>query len=452
MSVINRMLQDLDKRRGRPAGDLGAGDAVRSVVPTAAGRRRQNVLLAILGLVIVSLAVGWWVQRRGAGAGTGNRAAVDVDVGKVIAADMAAVALPKGVPAVPAVVAAAPVALPAADLAAVPAAPPTSVAAAALAAAPVGARSASSVGSSTARSDAQAVVPAGAPGLAAATAPGLAAATASKQPAGAASSSSAVPARGLASAPAPGDALLAAAATRVVVPGAASAPAGMSSGAAVPPSPLEKATSFPPPRAATAGGKAADGKSYTPEQQASNLLGEAVRLEQQGRAEDAKVPLQKLLAANPLHVRARQMLAQLQLDTGNVEQARTLLAEGQRLLPDQSGFTTTLARLQVENGDVAGAIRLLEADRSSARSDPQFNAFLAALLLRVQRYDEAVQRYLVALRSDPGNASWLVGVGVALEGIGKQADAAEAYRRAEGSANLTPEMADFLSERLARLR
>ena len=62
------------------------------------------------------------------------------------------------------------------------------------------------------------------------------------------------------------------------------------------------------------------------------------------------------------------------------------------------------------------------------------------------------KHYLIALRSDPSNVRWLLGAGVALEGVGKQADAAEAYRRAEGSSSLTPEMASFLSERLARLR
>jgi len=208
----------------------------------------------------------------------------------------------------------------------------------------------------------------------------------------------------------------------------------------------------PPPTTAAASPRAAGGKTYSPEQVSINLLGEAVKLDQQGHQEEAMVPLQRLLAANPLNVRGRQMLAQLQLDTGHVEQARLLMAEGQRLLPEQSNFTLPLARLQVESGDVGGAIRLLEADHSSARDEPQLHAFLAALLLRVERYDEAVQHYLVALRSDPANASWLVGVGVALEGVGKPADAAEAYRRADGSANLTPETANFLSERLARLR
>ena len=126
--------------------------------------------------------------------------------------------------------------------------------------------------------------------------------------------------------------------------------------------------------------------------------------------------------------------------------------EGRRLHPEQPDFTLTLARLKAETGDSAGAIQLLEEGRAAARDEPQYHALLAALLVRAQRHDEAVQHYLIALRNDPANTRWLVGVGVALEGTGNKTDAAEAYRRAEGSSRLTPEMATFVSERLAQLR
>jgi MSHA biogenesis protein MshN len=121
------------------------------------------------------------------------------------------------------------------------------------------------------------------------------------------------------------------------------------------------------------------------------------------------------------------------------------------LLPEESSFTLTLARLDVEAGDVGGAIELLERRQASARGDPQYHALLGALLLRVRRYEDAVQHYLVALRSDPANATWLVGAGVAFEGVGNMSDATAAYRRAEGSASLNPESAKFLAERLARM-
>ena len=207
-----------------------------------------------------------------------------------------------------------------------------------------------------------------------------------------------------------------------------------------------------PPKVAAVNAKATSAKTYNAKQVSANLVGEAIVLDQEGRQEEAKVPLQRALAANPLDIQARQMLIRLQMDSGRSDEARALLAEGQRLHPELSDFTLSLARLKVESGDSSGAIQLLEAGRAAARDEPQYHALMAALLLRSQRYDDAVQHYLVALRADPANVSWLVGVGVALEGVGKPADAAEAYHRADGASNLTPEMATFLSERLARLR
>jgi Flp pilus assembly protein TadD len=181
-------------------------------------------------------------------------------------------------------------------------------------------------------------------------------------------------------------------------------------------------------------------------------LAEAVALEQQGRLEEAKAPLQRSLEASAQDVQARKMLARLQLDTGRADEARALLLEGRRLHPEDADLTLALARLMVEGGDAAGALQLLEAQLAQAGDEPQYHALLAALQLRAQRYEAAVPNYLVALRADPANVSWLVGVGVALERVGQVADALEAYRRADGAANLPPETAAFLAERLARLR
>lgn len=206
------------------------------------------------------------------------------------------------------------------------------------------------------------------------------------------------------------------------------------------------------PRTITPTSRASSAKTYSPRQAADNLLREAAALDQQGRLEEAKVPLRRALEANPLDVEARQMLIQVQLDTGHAEEAQSLLAEGHRLVPGHSGFSMALARLQLESGDSSGALRTLQGGLPTAGNEPHYRAFLAALLLRAQNYDAAVQHYLVALRSDPANATWLVGLGVALEAVGKRADAAEAYRRAGTADNLAPDVAKFLDERLSQLR
>jgi MSHA biogenesis protein MshN len=205
------------------------------------------------------------------------------------------------------------------------------------------------------------------------------------------------------------------------------------------------------PAAATAA-RPAGGKTYSPKQVAGNLMAEAAALDRQGRLDEAKQPLREVLVANPNDVAARQMLVQLQIDTGHLDEASALLEEGLQRQPGHPRLVWMLARMKAESGDVSGAITLLEGVRASVRDDPQLQAFLGALLLRSRRYPDAVQAYLAALRADPANPSWLLGAGAALEGVGNTADALEAYQRAEAVAGLTPEQAEFVSDRLTRLR
>lgn len=362
MSIINKMLQDLDRRNGRSGGETMAGDAIRSIRPESPWHLGRNIVLAIAGLGVASLAGAWWVQQRSHG--VESRVAAPAQPAVVAPAQPVFVAANNATPVATQIALAAPVQEVAVAALAISAKPPVA----------------------TTPRKADAIAPP--PPIAAASSPGTPEKT-------------------------------------------------------EPPAPLAETVVASP--------KVVAGKSYTAKQMSANLLGEAVTLDRQGRQEEAKAPLQRALAANPLDIQARQMLIQLQLDTGQVDKADALLVEGQRLVPEQSNFTLMLARLKVDGGDAGGAIRLLEAGRASARNEPQYHAFLATLLLRAQRYDEAMDHYLVALRSDPANANWLVGVGVAFEAVGKHADAAEAYRRADGTANLTPEIADFLSERLTRL-
>ena len=380
MSVINTMLQDLDKRNGRPGGEAATGDAVRSVKPESPWQLGRNALLLIVAVVGAALLAGvWWLQQRGALATSGNRSLAT-------APPTVATSLP---------------------VASMPAA----------ASAPVAAVAASAVPVPTPQVEPSAL---------------------------------------MAVAPVPASASAAAAPVVTAMTKAVAPVAPLPSFTSRVSNPTEKVEAFAPPQAQPKAGalnpKAVGGKTYSPVQVTANLMAEAVVLERQGRTDEAKALLQRVLLTNSLDSAARQMLVELQLDTGQIEAARALLAEGQRLHPEQSHFSVALARLRVEIGDVNGAIQILESGRTIAGDDPQYRAFLAALLLRTGRHDEAVQHYLVALRSEPANGSWLIGVGVAFEGVGKHADAAEAYRRADSAPNLTPELANFLNERLTRIR
>jgi len=193
-------------------------------------------------------------------------------------------------------------------------------------------------------------------------------------------------------------------------------------------------------------------KRVNPQQQSDNLYKQAVAQFQQGRGNEVKQSLHRALEANPNNAQARQLLTSLLVEGNQLEEASALLREGLKLSPDQSDFSMTLARLQLESGDTQGGISTLEQGLASAGEEPQYRAFYAALLQRAERHEETVRHYVVALRTDPAMPTWLVGIGISLQALGKNADAAEAFQRARDGGLLNPQLSQFVEQRLSQLK
>ena len=193
-------------------------------------------------------------------------------------------------------------------------------------------------------------------------------------------------------------------------------------------------------------------KTISPSQQSDNLYRQAVGILQQGRVAEAQDALRKALEANPLNLKARQSLVGLLVEGKHNDEAIALLQDGLKLSPEQSGFSMALARLQVEAGDAVGASATLQRGLQYAGEDADYHAFYAALMQREERHDDAVAHYLVALRSNPAMPSWLVGIGISWQAQGKLADAREAYQRARDTGQLTPQLAQFVDQRLNQVK
>lgn len=193
-------------------------------------------------------------------------------------------------------------------------------------------------------------------------------------------------------------------------------------------------------------------KRFNPRQQSDNLYKQAIAQVQQGRDIEAIQGLRRALEASPDNVKARHMLVGLLVARNALDEAFALLREGLKLTPGESDFSLQLAHLRLESGDAEAAMATLEQGLQSAADAPQYHAFYAALLQRTKRHEEAVQHYLVALRSDPAMPLWLVGIGISLQAQGKDADAAEAFRRARDGGLLTPQLLQFVEQRLSQLK
>jgi MSHA biogenesis protein MshN len=135
-----------------------------------------------------------------------------------------------------------------------------------------------------------------------------------------------------------------------------------------------------------------------------------------------------------------------------LDEAERVLEEGVRLSPGQTGFNMTLARLQAERGDNALATATLQRGLEHAQGSAEYAAFLAALLQRQGRHEEAIDQFHAALRLRPGSGVWWLGLGISLQATNRGPAAQEAYRQARAAGNLQPDLAALAEQRLRQLQ
>ncbi len=193
-------------------------------------------------------------------------------------------------------------------------------------------------------------------------------------------------------------------------------------------------------------------KELTPQQRAENEYRKAVNLVQQGRSAEAMASLEQALELDARHAAARQTLIGLLLDSGRREDAMRRAREGLSLDAGQLGLAMILARLQLEKDELRPAIETLERSLPHAAGRADYAAFLAALLQRDGRHKEAAQQYLLALNKAPQNGLWWMGLGISLQADNRPAEAQEAYGRAKSSGSLSPELLAFVESRLKQLQ
>jgi len=193
-------------------------------------------------------------------------------------------------------------------------------------------------------------------------------------------------------------------------------------------------------------------RQLTQQELAENEYRKATGLLHQGLAAEAQQGFEAALRLQPEHHAARQGLVGLLLEMRKLGDAERVLQEGLALAPAQSGFTITLARLQVHRGDAAEGVATLKRGYEYGRGNADYHAFLAALQQRLGQHEEAVEQFQAALRLKPARGVWWLGLGTSLHEVKRTADAQEAYRRARGAADIQPELAAVAEQRLRQLQ
>ena len=190
----------------------------------------------------------------------------------------------------------------------------------------------------------------------------------------------------------------------------------------------------------------------TPPERAESEYRQAANLLQKGRTADAEQHLRSAIEANADHTNARELLAGLLLQQGHWHEAQQLLEQGVAKAPTYYPFALLLARIDVDHGSQSKALAVMESSRQAGAGNADFMAFLAALYEREGKYAEAINAYTDAIKLNPQEGrSWL-GMGISLEAKQDWNAARAAYQRAIETGTLDDKLQNYARQRLAALK
>jgi len=181
---------------------------------------------------------------------------------------------------------------------------------------------------------------------------------------------------------------------------------------------------------------------------ADDIYKKGLQLYRMGRVKEGLDQIMRAVNLDSNHIQARTTLVTYLVDQGNQNLAMELLREGLELDPRQFDWAQLKAHLLIERNDVNGAVKTLQAELPDIQINPEYHAFLAALLQRQNRHEEAVKYYRGVVQIRQNNGIWWMGLGISLEKMKQVQDANDAYEKALNDNSLSSELRGYINRRI----
>ena len=154
------------------------------------------------------------------------------------------------------------------------------------------------------------------------------------------------------------------------------------------------------------------------------------------------------LRLDPRHRGARHLAAVLLHEQGAAGRAAALLRDGLAQDPAQPALALLLARVLLDQGAPDPALEVLDR---FALTSADAQGLRAGILAQQGDFKRSMNAYESALSQQPGNATWWLGLGVTLESDGQPQRARQAYARAQQIGVRGDELTTYLAQRLNAL-
>lgn len=186
-------------------------------------------------------------------------------------------------------------------------------------------------------------------------------------------------------------------------------------------------------------------------QQLSNLRAEAHIASNKG--DDRKVieSLQHILVISPSDQRTRKQLAALLFSKAKLDEAAAVLETGISIAPAESSLRLMLARTYFKAGDKARAFNVLSEHPYKQLATDELLSFRAGLAEKLGNYPDAEIDYQLLVKRNPSEAKWWLGLGVAQDKQKLAAQAINSYQQAKALNQLPQQVDSFVSKRIQLL-
>jgi MSHA biogenesis protein MshN len=174
----------------------------------------------------------------------------------------------------------------------------------------------------------------------------------------------------------------------------------------------------------------------------------AMRKHDKSRAEQL---FNSALDHQPQHTDARIQLAAIFIERSNTNAAERILEDGLSLDPAQAQLARLYAQLLSSRGEYELALLSLSPVTDTTTPDAESLALRGAIYARLDKHEDAVSDYRMALKLNPEQANWWMGLGLSLEHQDLYGGAAAAYKNA-GTLPLAPNVKAFVQQRLQQLQ
>ena len=185
-------------------------------------------------------------------------------------------------------------------------------------------------------------------------------------------------------------------------------------------------------------------RELTSYERAEVAFREGVSSLRRGQLDEAESRFRLAINEDRSHAAAQQALIGMLIDAGRLQDAEDVLHESLDVNARQPTLAMVLARLQVERGDLETAVETLDRVSPYAGTDANFLSFSAAVLQRAQRHEQAVVQYRNALALMPRNPVWLMGLGISLRELDENEQAQQAFASAAAIGTLSPDLQAFV--------